>query len=296
MKKNLLIIILASAGIIASTVSRSQGILNPGFENWTHNGLYEDPDNWTTFNLFVVLGGPTTATKTTDKKSGNFALLLETKSYFNSVSGTTDTIPGVAINGEGDGAPFSTRPASIGAWYKYQPMGGDTAFIVVSLTRWNTTSGVREEIASGFFFTSSATLSYQQASVPLIYTPSTLAPDSITIGIVASSGDYPKPGSKLWVDDLTAIGVAGIESLPLSQLQFNIYPNPASNEIQVTSDFDHSGEMILFDRSGRKAVSTLIKGTASKIDIRILDAGMYLYRINNKEGHPVKVGKVNIIK
>jgi hypothetical protein len=54
---------------------------NPGFENWTTTGTYENPDGWTTANSYSSLLGielTTKATASSDVHSGSFALKTET--------------------------------------------------------------------------------------------------------------------------------------------------------------------------------------------------------------------------
>ena len=54
---------------------------NPGFEDWTTTGTYENPDGWTTANSYSTLVGVQLTTKATapaDIHSGNFAMKTET--------------------------------------------------------------------------------------------------------------------------------------------------------------------------------------------------------------------------
>ena len=74
MKKQVLFIAFAGA---LSTLN-AQSFPNGGFENWTNQGTYEDPQYWTGMNMLTLFGAEETAIKSTQAHSGTYALKLVT--------------------------------------------------------------------------------------------------------------------------------------------------------------------------------------------------------------------------
>ncbi|MFM7812979.1 MAG: hypothetical protein ACKO66_00520, partial [Flavobacteriales bacterium] len=51
--------------LLLAVLSNAQAIPNGGFEAWTNNIVYEDPNEWTTLNFFSAFGLPVTVTSGT---------------------------------------------------------------------------------------------------------------------------------------------------------------------------------------------------------------------------------------
>ncbi len=182
-------------------------IPNPGFENWTNQGLYEDPDNWGTINSLTSILFVTTATKATggNAHSGTYALKLESKNIVGQ-----GTAPGIAATGSinaqtqavDGGVAFHRRPISFTGWYKYIPNGIDTGSIDARLWRWNSSTQTREQIGTAEFIMTSTVNTYTQFTATFNYTSSAF-PDSMVITLLTSSRAQGSPtGTQLFVDDL----------------------------------------------------------------------------------------------
>jgi hypothetical protein len=105
------------------------GAPNTDFENWTTVESLE-PDNWWTPN-FALINQTPCVTQSTDAYSGNYALRIE-----NVLSAGLDTI-GFASNGYfinedfAGGMPVLQNPVKVTGYYKYNPVGNDTALVGV---------------------------------------------------------------------------------------------------------------------------------------------------------------------
>jgi hypothetical protein len=231
---------LLTIGALAMTFyAGAQAVPNGGFETWTTQGTYEEPNSWATLNFFTLLGAPATTTKVTSVHSGTYAVKTETiLADLDQDGQTNDTLPGNTFLGSVDfinqvvvdGVAFTLRPDSLIGWYKYTPGGADALSITVSLTKWDGSNTVT--VADGAFSNSSTVGSYTRFHIPLTYS-TTDVPDTLHIIMSASSG-ASSPGSQLWVDDLqfvtnAAAGVSTLSSTPA--LQF--YPNPADKALSV---------------------------------------------------------------
>lgn len=134
---------------------------NSGFENWSPEGSYENPDKWQTSNFLSLLipPNPLSAFKVSgiDKHSGNYALKLKTV-YLNNnllpviIGDTTGAIfTGKVIPSPFSykyGFPYSARSEKLEFWTKYYPIGNDTGGAIVLLTKW--TRIKKDTIASGY--------------------------------------------------------------------------------------------------------------------------------------------------
>jgi hypothetical protein len=75
-----------------------------------------------------------------------------------------------------------------------------------------------------------------------------------------------------------------------SSADVTVYPNPAQDFINIEFDNqDPDSQLELFDITGRKVLTTNLKGN-QKVDISLLENGLYIYRVN--QDGMVKSGKI----
>ena len=229
--------ILLSVFALVSFTVNSQTIPNNGFETWaiTPPAPFESAEGWA--------GGPSIS-KSTNAHSGSFALQLETAVFTNPNNGETDTISGNAYTGTQGMGPgmqgtpgfeFIGRPDSLTGWYTFNPVGNDLNEVRVILSRWDTTTLQREEIANTVFSCNPSDL-YARFSFPIQYNSSN-TPDTAAIEIRSSNSpmDAPVLGSILLVDDLefTSADQTGFSYISTSQ-SFRIFPNPANDFLNIS--------------------------------------------------------------
>ena len=72
--------------------------------------------------------------------------------------------------------------------------------------------------------------------------------------------------------------------------KFNVYPNPAKDELNIVSGFNGSTYIDIVDLYGRVVISQylLVNDNTNTISLKSLNAGMYLIRISNNEISAVK--------
>ena len=64
--------------LLLAVWSNAQAIPNGGFEAWTNNIIYEDPNEWTTLNFFSAFGLPVTVSSGTPAPEGSKYAHMET--------------------------------------------------------------------------------------------------------------------------------------------------------------------------------------------------------------------------
>ncbi len=85
---------------------------------------------------------------------------------------------------------------------------------------------------------------------------------------------------------------AYLSSVPeFTKLNHNVYPNPTSEVLNVSVDDFNGGAIEIFSIDGRKVVETVLTSNNSVLDLQMLKAGNYIYRISDSNELPVAGGK-----
>lgn len=297
-----------SQGIIAGSyleidniqlIGASQPFPNGSFEGWTDVNS-EEPDDWTTFNFFSLMSAsPSTVTKSTDAHSGSYSAQVKTLN----IDG--DTI-GFLTNGDFDedgpfgGMHVDANPKKLTGYYKYTPVGPDTAVFALLSYRYDAQSGTTITLDSSFVALP-PTAGFVQFTASLTYNT---WPYADTVGIVFASsnlsgdGSFVGIGSELLVDDLSLeyypVGVEENESA----IKASVYPNPANDQFYIEYAANQGNiQFELYNLIGSKVMSrTINTSSASKeiISTNGLQKGIYLYTLVSGEDR--MAGKIEIIK
>ena len=297
MKKNLLVI--SSALLFFGGVEAQ--IPNVGFETWTTFGSYSDPNGWGTINQQVsqacfCSGTASKATAAADIHNGSMAIKLKT---LNVVLGTA---PGIAATGTintqtqnvDGGIPYTLRPDSITGWYKYAPSGTDTGSVFISLTKWNAANGSRDIVGEAKFIRTTAMASYSRFAKALVYSLS-VAPDTMMVILLSSSGGSPQVNSTMYIDDLglTFSTSTGIYEQSLSSL-VSVYPNPVVDQVSIASEFKNF-DVNVFDAEGRSILRDKGNDGIYRFDTSNLSGGIYFYSTISDDGR-AQSGKFSVIR
>lgn len=180
-------------------------IPNSDFEVW-ETPTYSDPVGWNTTNSFdVATGSEISAFQTTDPHSGEYALKLVT-THLNFINENMS----LANNGQlsmssfSGGFPFKEMPESLSGYYKYMPVGNDTALIALFFSKYD--PGTQTSSIVGIeTFDLLPQPSYKYFEHGL--NPGNLEFDTMNIVATASKGSpfgayHNQPGSMLFLDDL----------------------------------------------------------------------------------------------
>lgn len=300
MKKNLLLFV--SGVFIIGTSIGQNAIPNPSFDNWTNKGSYSDPNGgWGT--IADISGGVvvncTKATAAADIHSGAAAVILTTKNipFQGEAPGivVTGTINQSTMGVDG-GIAFNLSPDSIVGWYKYSPVGTDTASVDVRLSYWNGSS--RVQVAQARFEKTTAVSSYTRFSVPFVYSVTTHAPDTMVIVMMSSSGGATSANtnSTAYYDDLDLIynSTTGIHEQYASSF-VSVYPNPASEMINFSTEMNKFN-LKVFDATGKEIVNVQSFASSYKMDATHLSKGIYFFHLISGEGEKSETGKFVIEK
>ncbi len=297
MKKNLLL--AATAILFFGFANAQNAIPNPGFETWTNQGAYDDPAGWGTIDQPVSSACfcRGTAVKTAvaaEVHSGALAMKLKTISVFG------QTAPGIAATGTinqstaavDGGVAYNLRPDSIVGWYRYAPVGTDTGSVEITLSKWNTGTGMRDMVAKARFIKTTSVASYTRFTKPLVYSlPG--APDTMVVIIMSSSGSVPQVNSTMLLDDVNLIiNTTGIKST-IANVSASVYPNPNNGTFNIhLSDYENANVEI-YNAVGQKVVIQTLQNELTQLNIANFSNGFYFVRVtkNNKLVYQSRVVK-----
>jgi len=258
---------------------------NGNLENWTSQMSPYEPDSWTSVN-FICNPGNLSATQSSDRYEGNYAISVK-----NVVTAPGDTL-GLITNGRlGDGGPqggmkVNLNPDRLTGFYKYIPVGPDTALAGLFSYRYD--AGLDSNIlVEQNMIRLPPSASWTSFEVPLSYDA---APNIDTLNITFAAGNYFSApavgvGSVLMLDALNlSYYHMGIDNVFPHQI--HIYPNPACDYIYLDQPVSNSGMNInLYDLAGKRIKSLQYKAQEEhgkiRIDIRKLGSGVYFVETVN---------------
>ena len=221
--------------------------------------------------------------ETSNVHGGSAAARLETKTL--NVLGTPLDVPGTITTGVISfdfvtftpavvgGAPITAAYDALGGYYQYAPSGSDTMNVVVLMFSGEDTIGMgqyRDPATSG---------SYQSFNCPITYfVPGT--PDQMQITITSSGGFTSLvPGSVLYVDDLEVTGGINVEDFEGYGIARNIYPNPASEYININNPANNDVTMEVYNMNGQKVDVVTLSPEMNSVNLAAYASGIYTFRL-----------------
>jgi hypothetical protein len=292
MKKLLSILILSSAAFCYA-----QNVPNGGFENWqtfTNSGSsVQIPQHWWTLDVLAAAFNPTytgqSTVKTTQSHSGNYAILFQTAiNSGDTVNGFIFSSDSVGSFGLSHGFACSSRPSALSGYYKLNLTGGDSAGILLFMSKWN--GNHRDTLVNKTFVFSTNISSYTQFNIPITYSSSQF-PDSaiIEVGIIGPAGKVSHVGTQLFLDDLTFSGSvpAGIKEINSDNELISFYPNPFSDkavvDINNTVNLNNT-RLVIYDITGKEVKKIdQIHSRQVTISRDKLESGVYFYKLFNDQ-------------
>ena len=270
--------------LIGSSVPQ---IPNNGFEQWSPV-ISEDPQDWYTFNFFAFLNNEVSVSKTSDKYSGNYAAQIKSVNLFGDTMGFL-SLGDFGDNGPQGGIPVFQNPKRISGYYKYSPVGPDTALAAVFTYVYDSGLGVSYPVDT-IIVKLLPTLAYTPFEVVLPYNSWPII-DTMNImfasGNIANESGYIGLGSILKIDSLNIFyNPVSVEEKSSSEIKISIHPNPADNYVNIVSNTQLSGAIRfkIYDSYGRVVANKVINPeTSSAIDVSSLPAGFYLWEIQTSD-------------
>ena len=309
----------------ASALVANAQVTNGDLETWTSaqwstvptgsGNSYLEPGTGTNRNLHFLRGLnqlndlpgllniPKSCFRSDTAHGGSYSARVRSQQF------TTYFIPGFLGTGDIDiqnqtlylGRPYVSRPDSFSVWYLYAPVADDSAKFEVIFTKYDALNQQTNVIGHGSQVVLNATTgtNWQNVKFAIDWT-STDAPDTVQI-IAAASGGYNlsdflqssgEVGSQLWVDDINLwSGHIGIENEYIN-LNVNIYPNPATDFVTIsTGNLPSDMNITLFDVNGKQISSKNMNSNNYQLDVTGLATGVYAISITDSKNNLVHRSK-----
>ncbi|MFN3444907.1 MAG: T9SS type A sorting domain-containing protein [Bacteroidia bacterium] len=87
---------------------------------------------------------------------------------------------------------------------------------------------------------------------------------------------------------------SSLTEIEIAAQSLSVYPNPASEIINFSIDYNKATTVQMMDITGRVIETVNFNMNNAQVDVRNYNAGVYLYQVLNNEGQVVKTGKVNV--
>ena len=274
MKKIITLIVL-----IAVAIMTNGQIPNSGFENWTPVGNCMKPTGWDNTNDFADPGGSYFGvTRSTDHypaEVGSYSLRIENK---------TSLLPdytamGLTATGfEGPSFPIVGHPTSLCGFYKFTSENEDTMRIFIEL--FNGGVSVFQETMTSKVTASTWTL----FNIPF---PTYTVADYGRIFISSYNANGPPPkyvpwgNSVLYIDNLNFDNIiTSVPELTIKKMDFNIYPNPVSSELNI--ELPGNNEVLNFEilNSLQQVLSTGTVCEKTVVQTAGFAKGVYLLKLH----------------
>lgn len=291
----------------------AQGLTNLNLDSWVTRGNVEKPVNWLTLDDDEAFYNqqPTgtynfgLTTKTTDAHGGAFAARIATGTI--TIGTQSGLAAGELILGAKTGAyprnflgyalggsPLAGRPTSMSFYYKSNVPAADSALALVYFS--NTVSGAPVLVGYGLQFLAPAA-SYTANTVPITYDPAnTATPDSVHIVFTSGIGGLITSGAALQVDDISFQGIALAARADADvQELLTVSPNPSPNGRFVVNSASRpelaGSPLRVLDLAGRTVLQQAAQSSPAgrrELDLSDLRAGLYLLRLDTKQGAIVR--------
>ena len=223
MKKTIFTLVFV---VFLLTAAMPQNIPNRGFEAWDTLELYEEPASWITSNAIALIKSDSLllVRKTEDAVSGSYALYMEsgvagddTVAAFTFCQGfVAGDYPDLRFLG---GFPFTGEPDSLTGYFKYDLPEEDTARILVIFKKEG------QVLAESWFSLYGQQTTYRRISFALPDLPE--APDTVFLGLAATTPWAPLPGGHLYVDALAFDQGGDIPNGDFEEWTMLTYTDPA---------------------------------------------------------------------
>lgn len=127
------------------------------------------------------------------------------------------------------------------------------------------------------------------------YTPMIKAP-LMTIATFSFTSSLPGSASTQTIVTINKdYNVAtGIAKQDVSAAEIQVYPNPASSQVNFAVPGKTAKEVKIFDITGKLVETKVLSEGSLKLDVTAYGKGLYLYSILNLNGETIKTGKITV--
>jgi hypothetical protein len=273
---------------------------NEGFELWNPYSS-EEPNYWSTSNLYNLGTGQLSVTKTIDKYEGDFAVKIQNVPTIFNMTLSFVTNGTLGDKGPRGGSPlpliFDAKPDKITGYYKFTKQGNDTAIAGALLSRWDKQSKRKITIDSSIVKLLPAE-NFTPFEIPFLSEDVSLAD---TLFLLFAPGDitnnYPDMtlGSTLFIDDISLIyKETGANEMSVKAEKVTLFPNPSDGKFKIRLENIKASEINLKINNvfGMEVYEGSYNNGLISLNLSFLPKGIYF--VNMEFDGRVKSGKLII--
>jgi len=176
-------------------------------------------------------------------------------------------------------------PHALEGWYKYNPVGGDSALIDIGFHLNGSNPVFVEKL---ILKNNVNNWTKFRIEIPQQYWDVEFT--GIRVLFVASAGVNfqqlkqckGKIGSTLWIDNIYLDYTVGIKQNLSSTLSAKAFPNPATDVLNIELNENFSGKILIYSLLGGLVMEERVNGTESQFNISNLPTGNYIYKLMNE--------------
>jgi len=198
-------------------------------------------------------------------------------------------------------------PSALEGWYKYRPVAGDSALIEIGFYKRGNNVMENPDVCERIIIrnaTDTTVNGWQRFSIPI---PEKYWYEEYayirTLFIASADVNFENlklckgsEGSTLWIDNISLKYPGdGITQNLLSTLKAHLFPNPASEVLNIELNEEFYGKIVVYNMNGSKMLEEKIIGTTHQLNISELATGNYVYRLM-KENTVLAQGKFVVTK
>jgi len=255
------IITLSFIVLTFSAFSQNQ-LPNIGFESWTTQTLFENPDFWGSSNYAEY--PVTNCQKSTDAQHLSYSALLQTTIFGSDTVFAYVYLGMIGGSGPEGGIPYSTACNQLKGSYKYNLVAGDTAAAIV--IKFSGGSMVSMDMIP--------ITGTQNTWTAFTFSINPAAQDSIFVGFISSIPDsYPSiamPGSYLMVDNISLSHSVNGPGPALPNYSFENWSTVSSTNVDGWTSFN-----TLLAPYGLTAVSSTSDAFAGSLAAQVETIGAF---------------------
>ncbi|HIA06373.1 MAG TPA: T9SS type A sorting domain-containing protein [Flavobacteriales bacterium] len=165
------------------------------------------------------------------------------------------------------------EPTALGIIITTTPALGDTTGIVTALVTGGT---------NPYFYVWSTTPPQTTASAI------NLVPGTYTVIVTDGNGCIAVDSGTVPVD--TSVGIVYAASYDY----INLYPNPVTNELFVSTELEQNAWFVAYNIVGKKVINVAIDNKFDTINTSDLANGMYVFQLIDEEGRVIQLGKFTV--
>lgn len=259
-------------------------LMDGDFELW-NTQTFNIPNNW-----YLLNDNPVAMNRTTDAKSGSYA--MELKTFLADHNGNPVAQGGGISTGyypedcnncsQQGGYPFSNKIDTLAFWYKYVPSGNDSAVVFLNFKKNG--AGV---FGTGMSLHAAPTYQYKEIPFSMGQTP-----DSVIIQFQSSSWNDTLPsfvGSNLKIDGVHFKSQSIITDIfnYNKKSALSIFPNPTTGKIQIQTSGPVIQHVEIYNVLGENIYTEtyLKQQPLNEIDLSNFQKGVYFVKVNFQNGN-----------